>query len=107
MCDRIFKIAILAFLLTRLVLNISPDPLFISFAIIYLILIVLFFKAPKTFTPIFVIFLIIDSIVGWYISNSMNNFGLEFYGTLTVNLLIIWAEIYRHKITKCPNGSKS
>jgi len=80
---------VLLFLLIRLIINLEPKTISISFAIIYAVFILmLFFKTPL-FTTLLVLFLTIDSMIGTYFFANGDLASVIFYGTIIVNLVII------------------
>lgn len=80
---------VLIFLVVRLIINLEPKIISISFVIIYAVFILmLFFKTPL-FTTLLVFFLTIDTMVGTYFFTKGDLSNVIFYGTIIVNLIII------------------
>jgi len=90
-------LVVFVFLVIRLSLNIKLAPLFIFFAISYIILILFMFKYKKGFFAGIIIFLFIDSLIGTFLYTLNNNLGTEYFGTMLINLIMILIIIYHKK----------
>ena len=82
-------LVVFLFLLIRLSLNIKLAPLFVFFAVSYVILILFMFMYKKGFFAGTIVFLFIDSLIGTFLYTTNNNLGLEYYGTMLINLFMI------------------
>jgi len=90
-------LVVFIFLIIRLLLNIKFAPLFVFFAVSYVILILFMFEYKKGFFAGAIIFLYIDSLIGTFLYTSNNNLGLEYLGTMIINLVMILILIYNRK----------
>jgi len=80
---------VIIFLIGRLLLNVSVEPLFMFFFVAYLILIIMQVTDYPFFTNVFILFLVADSMIGTYLFTLNNNFGIEFFGTMLLNFFFI------------------
>ena len=88
---------VLLFFLGRLALNLQLKPLQIFFAVSYVILILLMLVHKKSFFFLTIVFLFVDSLIGTYIFTTANNLGIEYFGTMIINLFFILLLIYDKK----------
>jgi len=82
-------LVIFLFLLARLILNLKWTSLTIFFVISYVLLLVLMFTFKRAFFVGTIVFLFIDSLIGTFLYTIWNEFGLEYFGTMAFNLIII------------------
>jgi len=80
---------VLIFLIVRLLINLEPKIISVSFAIIYAVFVLMLFFETPLFTTLLVLFLTIDSMIGTYFFTNGDLSNTLFYGTIIVNLIII------------------
>lgn len=88
---------ILIFLLVRLLMNFESKTISISFAIIYAVFVLMLFFETLLFTTLLILFLTIDSMIGTYLFANGDLSNIMFYGTIIVNLIIIFLLIQNFK----------
>ena len=90
---------ILIFLAVRIILNLFPpiSSLSIFFIISYTLLAILLLTKSKHFPILFILFLAIDSLIGTHLFTTNNNLGIEYYGTMLINLIFIILGYYYKK----------
>ncbi len=81
-------VIVLGFFAVRLVINIEAKPLMAFFAISYALFVVMLLRKTAFFSTLVILFLIIDSMIGTYLATRAGHFGVDFWGTMAINLVI-------------------
>jgi len=79
---------VLGFFTGRLLINLEAKPLMAFFAISYALFILMLLKRTAFFSTLVILFLIIDSMIGTYLATRAGQFGVDFWGTMGINLAI-------------------
>lgn len=79
---------VLGFFAVRLLINIEAKLLMAFFAISYALFIIMLLRKTAFFSTLVILFLIVDSMIGTYLATRAGHFGVDFWGTMAINLLI-------------------